>query len=144
MMMSKWFILQEVLPEIYFNSLYKKYGDRLWQMFDRRMIETVDNLRDIYGKMLANTWVWGGRHRYRGWRPWECLIGAKLSQHKFGRAVDLVPVDAGVNEIRRDILADAHPYQFRFITAIESDVPWLHIDCRNHDKAQFGILEIRP
>ncbi|KKM14746.1 hypothetical protein LCGC14_1702990, partial [marine sediment metagenome] len=64
---------------------------------------TADQIREHYGKMAANTWWWGGAHQYRGFRPFDCIIGAYLSQHKFGRGLDLVPAECSAKEIREDI-----------------------------------------
>lgn len=139
-MIPEFFELYELLPQAFYETHYPVFGDRLWNMFDHRILETADNLRRLYGPMRVNTWRWGGEHQWRGWRPSDCDVGAILSQHKYGRALDLEPVSEGVNQIRMEILEDLHPYCFRFITAVEEAVPWLHIDCRNHHKERFGIL----
>ena len=91
-------------------------------------------IRKRYGKMIVNTWLWGGANQYRGWRPFNCKEGAELSQHKFGRAIDLNPVELLASDIRIDIKAKKYSYDFRFITCIEDNVNWLHIDCRNTDR----------
>jgi len=116
------------------NSLY-----RIWWLFDSRMLFTADALRDRYGKMVANDWFWGGSNQYRGWRPWDCDVGAELSQHKFGRALDLIPVETTAEEIRRDI-EKGNDLLFKYITCIEGKVFWLHFDCRDHD----GLLIVNP
>jgi len=91
-----------------------------------------------------NTWYWNGRHQYRGFRDFNSSIGAKLSQHKFGRANDLIFTEENVENVRKDILADPFHPDFVHITCIEADVSWLHFDVRNHDKEREGILIIHP
>ncbi len=103
------------------------YEDRLWQVLDVRILQTYDQLRKRFGKVVMNTWKWGGKHQYRGWRPFDCPIGAKLSQHKFARAGDGIFIETPIREVRSAVLKG----EFKYVTAVERDVPWLHIDCRN-------------
>jgi len=128
----------ELVPKAVFerfeNSLY-----RIWWLFDSRMLFTADAIRERYGKMIANDWFWGGSNQYRGWRPWDCGIGAELSQHKFGCALDLIPVETTAEEIRKDI-RKGDDLLFKYITCIEENVSWLHFDCRNYD----GLLIVNP
>ena len=137
------FELYELLPrKFYIDNSYQ--GDRLWFMFDGRMLWTQQRLREYYGcKFVMNTWWWGGKHQYRGWRPWKCKVGAMLSQHKFARAGDSVPLEVSADEIRNDILTKDRE-EFQYITCIEMDVDWLHFDVRNHQKDKFGILKVYP
>ena len=136
------FTLKELVPEATFEFIKTSV---LWNVFDHRILITADRLRKRYGKMLANTWPWGGAHQYRGFRP----IGAKApgsiySQHRFGRALDLVPVNVTAEEIRQDILGELSERLFEYITAIELGTSWLHIDCRSHLKAVHGVLTFQP
>jgi len=128
----------ELVPKATFkrfeNSLY-----RIWWLFDSRMLFTADAIRERYGKMIANDWFWGGSNQYRGWRPWDCEVGAELSQHKFGSALDLIPVETTAEEIREDI-KKGNGLLFKYITCIEENVSWLHFDCRNYG----GLLIVNP
>lgn len=130
------FILQEWLPKYFYNQHINEYGDKLWLMLDDRILWTYDKLRKRYGRIVMNDWFWGGRNQYRGWRPWNCSTGARLSQHKFGRAGDGIFMQLA-EEIRQDILKNEFDNDFQHISAIEKDTNWLHIDCRN---ANTGII----
>jgi hypothetical protein len=99
-------------------------------LFDERLLRTMDMLRDQFGSMQANTWKEGGRHCFRGFRPPYCDIGAELSQHRFGRAVDLVPLNSCVDHIRKEILKYPNSPRYHHIGGLELDVNWLHIDVR--------------
>ena len=125
----KYFVLQEWLPKDFYNQ-NKGLGDKLWLMFDYRILWTYDKLRKRYGKITMNDWLWGGHNQYRGWRPFDCPVGAKLSQHKFGRAGDGI-FTMPAEEIRQDILKHQNDYDFQYISVIEGNVSWLHCDCRN-------------
>ena len=136
-----YFTIEELVPESVSKSVKERY---LWNIFDYRILVTADRLRKRYGKLLANTWPWGGRHRYRGYRPQECKIGSKYSQHRYGRAIDLEPMIVTAEEIRQDILSGQNEETFEYITAIELGTSWLHIDCRSHLKAVHGVLTFQP
>ena len=136
----KYFKLYELVPQDMY--IIYKGSHRLWYLFDNRILVMIDSLRNKYGKMLANTWYWKGKHQYRGWRPQDSLVGAEFSQHKYGRAVDLIPLEYSIEEIRDDIKSKYLHHDFRFITCIENNVNWIHIDCRNWNKYKSGILII--
>lgn len=145
------FELYEFLPQQFHMVWHPKKGNRLWRMFDDRLLRTAQALRNRYGPMIANTWHFPedrreiyGFHQYRGWRPQMCEVGAQLSDHKWGRALDLVPLDEDVEKIRMDILKDPFHEDFKYITAIEMKVGWLHISTTNYDKEKGGILVIYP
>jgi hypothetical protein len=121
------FTLQEVLPPEIYKAPYQAVGGKLWLMFDQRILIAADQVRERYGKMICNTWHGGGRFRYRGYRPADCGVGSRLSQHRFGRAIDLAPVGLSAEEIRADL--KKHPIPG--ITRIENGTSWLHIDCAN-------------
>lgn len=125
----EYFVLQEWLPKDFYDQ-NKGFGDKLWLMFDYRILWTYDKLRKRYGRVTMNNWLWGGHNQYRGWRPFDCPVGAKLSQHKFGRAGDGV-FTMPAEEIRQDIIKHQNDYDFKYISVIEDNVSWLHCDCRN-------------
>ncbi len=130
MYIPQYFILQEWLPEFFYKVNINQYKDRLWLMFDNRLLWTYDQLRKRYGRIIMNDWFWGGSNQYRGWRPFDCPIGAWLSQHKFGRGGDSIFV-LSAEEIRQDIMQHQDEEDFQYISVIEKDVNWLHIDIRN-------------
>lgn len=135
----RYFQPYELVPQETYNLLNRQ-GKlyQIWWLFDPRILLVGDRIRKRFGKVVANTWWWGGKHHYRGWRPPTCFIGAERSQHKFGRALDLVPQEVTVEEIRHEIITNGE--DFGFITCVEVGVPWLHTDCRNYQ----GLLIVRP
>jgi hypothetical protein len=136
----KYFRIEEFVPKTLFEQ-YKYSESRLWWALDYRMVWTSYALRKRYGKMVVNTWLWGGVHHERGLRLYGTQTGAAMSQHLFGRACDLVPIDFTAEDIRQDILKNQSKEEFKYITCIEKDVWWLHFDCRNWDG---DILVVSP
>lgn len=129
-------------PDILAQNAYM--GDKIFWLIDDRVLWTNDQLRERYGKVYMNTWYWGGNHQYRGYRSFDCQVGAKWSQHKFGRASDLDFAEVEAEEVRQDILKNPFDPIFEHITAIEMDISWFHYDVRNWDKAKNDILQIKP
>jgi len=137
------FKLYELIPQ----NTYERFGGDpiLWLLFDPGILRAADLIRRRYGKMIVNTWRWDGKHEYRGFRPWDCAVGAKLSQHKFGRALDSVPTAATPKEVRADILAGNAPEIAQLITGLEMDISWLHFDRGNRTaNHESGLQLIYP
>jgi hypothetical protein len=128
-----YFKIEELVSKEEFEQYYVEadYREKLFLLFDYRILVTADLLRKRYGRIVCNTWFFGGSNHYRGFRPWNNWVGAQLSQHKFGRALDLVPLECEAEDIRQDIIAHPDWEDFKYIKAIEDEVSWLHIDCRN-------------
>ncbi|MEA3272331.1 MAG: hypothetical protein U9P90_01535 [Patescibacteria group bacterium] len=138
-----YFELYEFLPKDFYNEMYPVHGEKLWLMWPRELLWTAYKLRVVYGKMQGNTWYDKPENQescqWRGWRPVDCPVGAKLSDHKWGRALDLFPLETTADAIRWDCLQHPHEPLFTHITAIEEKVPWFHFAIRNHDKIYQGI-----
>lgn len=66
-----------------------------------------------------------------GFRPFNGDTGSSLSQHKFGRALDLIPAKVHPDKIREDIINKKYGFMKK-IQAIEMDISWLHFDVRNN------------
>jgi len=132
----KYFIIEELVSKDEYSQYHSQYGDRLFLLFDYRILITADMLRELFGPIVCNTWHYGGSNHYRGFRPWHVWVGAVMSQHKFGRALDLVPVKLSAEEVRQDIIAHPTREAYQHIKAIEDGVGWLHIDCRNEKEGR--------
>ena len=122
----KWFHVQELVPP----DLYEQRGEAALVVMDYRMLKTADQIREFFMKPVTiNNWAFGGERIYSGWRPFECQIGAKLSQHRFGRAIDFVVEGIAPEIVRSEIMGAAT--HFTYITTIEAGTPtWTHVDCR--------------
>lgn len=142
----EWFTIEELVPEDFYYE-NKSKGEYLWTIcFDARILWTADRLRERFGPMIANTWKWPDRkkHEFRGYRPPSCTIGSKLSQHRYGRALDLIPQKTSAQTIREEILSSPDDPDFQYITCLEDDISWLHFDVRNWNKTENGILIVTP
>lgn len=114
------------LPELVPPAIYAQYGERAWMFLDIRAVWTIDAIREYF---KASTFV-NRPNLGLTERGLRITIDPKVrSQHNDGRATDSDTVGISAEEQRKEILTHSdHPY-FRFITRMEANVPWLHIDC---------------
>ena len=138
------FKVQEMVSPSLLKEIAHRGNAWAWTtLFDRRLLITMDYLREEFGAMEVNTWSYGGSLMYRGFRSPDCLIGGTLSQHRFGRGVDMFPLETEVGVVRRSILTNPSSPRYKYIGAIEIDIPWLHIDTR--ERIQDGqIMTFKP
>jgi len=127
------------IKELVSSRVFDDRGQKAWALLDERALKTLDKLREVFGPVTINDWSWGGSNEFRGYREPDCRIGAKYSQHRFGRAFDCIFRDISADEVREYILQN--PGEFPYITSIEMNVSWLHFDVRNYGP---GILKFNP
>jgi len=121
------FHIKELVSKCAFEA-FKGNRDFLLSRFSSKGLETLQALRNRFGVTLVNNWHINGENQYRGFREYDCPIGARFSQHKLGNAFDCSFVNFTAEEVRRYILDN--PQEFPYITAIEGQVSWLHFDVR--------------
>ena len=130
------FAAHEVLPP----SIYNKWGDKGLMFMDERILMQADILRENYGPMTINNYGFGGEREWSGLRTPDSPYYSPTSQHSFGRAIDCLFRDIPAVEVREHLMANPANPIFKFITCVEDDVSWLHIDCRNTQKLKV----VRP
>ena len=125
------FRIEELVPkELY--ELVKT--DKLWELFDERLLETIDTLKEKFpeGSMTINNWLWGGNRDQSGLRTKNSKFYSPTSQHSIGKAIDCVFSDYKTEEVRQYVINN--PKKFPYIKGIEKDVSWCHFDVRDSDR----------
>ena len=140
----KYFSIEEIFPK---NLVKQGNHKQLWRLMDDRILWTADQLRKLFGTIIINDYMWGGKNQYRGFRDFQALIdldylsehldiipkwSSFTSQHCFGRALDCKFKNELVQDVRSFIIKNEDREEFKYITAIEKEVSWLHIDVRNY------------
>jgi hypothetical protein len=122
----KYFDVVEFVPKFVVDAL----GDEALIVMDYRILKTADALVNFFNrKPVINNWDQGGRFSMRGYRPaWQFKGIARFNPHNFGRAIDFTIDGVSAEHIRYSILKNQ--YLFPYITAMQAEVPWVHIDCR--------------
>jgi|AntRauTorcE11897_2_1112592.scaffolds.fasta_scaffold00269_12 hypothetical protein len=125
----------EVVPKRIWEK-YKNFERGMMRLLDDRILNFGQWFIERHGTCYLNNWYWGGIHDSRGWRPTDDPDGSKLSQHKFGRALDLIPKYKTIIQIHIDIIRNEEEYLNAGITTVEciwDATSWMHFDNRSHD-----------
>lgn len=123
------------LKEFIDKKTYKKWGEASIWFIDSRIIQVAQFIRSRHGKPVTiNNWSSGGQYNYSGFDPPGGYRKAtSLSQHRFGRAVDLKISGMSVQEAYKDIIDNQDIYLKIGLTTVESisaTPTWLHCDIR--------------
>jgi len=141
MKVSEHFLLQEFVPE----ELFQQFGSRATWFIDRRIVAIAELIWTRFAKpVTVNNWHIGGTFQNRGFRTPSTTVGAKLSQHRFGRAIDVNVSGKDPQEVYYDIIKTFSIYQGAGVTTVE-DVEftsgWTHLDCRDTGSKQLLIVK---
>jgi len=123
MKVSKNFVIQEFIPQ----EVFIVHGANSVRFIRKGIIETAQQLRDVFGVMKINDWYFGGRRNWSGYRNSLAEnIYSQTSAHSFGDAIDCRFNKVTAEEARQYILSNQD--KFPYITRIEKKVGWLHVD----------------
>jgi hypothetical protein len=141
----KYFALNELVPP----DVIQARGEQAWQLMDERILRGADWLREKFGPCVINGKFNGKGFTESGLRSPFTTTGAKWSQHKFGRAVDMKFLKVNVKEVYDYILANQPEARANGITTVENinaTPSWLHADCRLLPESfpANGILVVNP
>lgn len=128
---SKHFIIEELVSKELYDLVHP---DTLWDMFDPKLLETIDKLKEVFpeGHISINDWKWMGQRNQSGLRTKDSKYYSSTSQHSIGKAVDCIFSDYNVDSVRQYIINN--PDEFPYVKGIELGVSWLHIDVRSRDE----------
>ncbi len=132
---SDHFYLDELVPK----EIYMLFYEKSIMFLDPRTKDIIEGVRNYFGvPIVINNWWTGGNRHESGFRLPSTSTGALYSQHKFGRAFDMVfPPKTDYEKIRQTIRERYDSFKKMGITTIEAGTQgWLHVDCRqtNMDK----------
>ena len=141
----KYFALNELVPP----DVIQARGEQAWQLMDERILRGADWLREKFGPCVINGKFNGKGFSESGLRNPLTTTGARWSQHKFGRAVDMKFLKVNVKEVYDYILANQPEARANGITCVENinaTPSWLHCDCRLLPETfpANGILVVNP
>ena len=124
----KYFKIYELVDPV----VYEQRGQKAWELLDSSLLTIIDALRETFGPATVNNWKWGGKFKWSGLRTPQCKIGARYSQHRFGRAADLKFKNISPKEVRAAIKSDSDYWGPLGIFCIENrTATWVHISVQN-------------
>jgi len=99
------------IEELVYIDFYKKFKANCIWWFDPYLLWSLDAIWVYisikYNKtpiITINDYIFGGNNQYRGLRPFDCSVGVKYSQHKFGKASDFSEKEISPKEIYEEII----------------------------------------
>jgi len=119
--------------------MYRCNGDKAFAFFTDEIKKSIDAVRDFFNRpVTVNNWIWGGDFQWRGLRTHYCTIGSKTSQHRIVgdrlcNAFDFDVDGMSAEEVRQEIIKNKDIPSFKYITRLEKDVNWVHMDCKPLD-----------
>ena len=124
------FVIQEFVPQ----DIFKRFGKNAWWFVDDRIVAGANFLRLLIGAPITiNDWHTGGWYSESGLRSFSTSTGASMSQHRFGRAIDIKVEHMSPMEVYDFVKknwAKLNPF-FTTIESIEFTKTWVHLDCRH-------------
>lgn len=153
----KFFRIEELVsPEWYDFAKRKNAVDRLWAAFDADLLISLDNMRERFGPLIVNTWHNGGNRQNSGLRFADTSVGAVISQHKFGRAIDFISNKVTPAEIYEDLVSVGgrkpgfkylnHEYTepWHRLSRLEyyDGMTWTHIDTARFGESSDGSVKV--
>lgn len=165
--MLKHFIIKEFVPP----ETWEAEGEQAIRHVDERLLLTAEQLWDhfnqVHGKcsIVINNWCYGGKFKYRGYRPPSCFEGAKLSMHREidGHLCGAFDADFYVYRKNQSILIPAELVrveinnfrsEFPYLMRMEDgsgkadgkadDITWVHCDIKGAGAMGKPITPLPP
>jgi hypothetical protein len=136
-----------VVEELVSKDIFQRWGEKSIWFIDPKIVAVAEFLRMHFkAAIIINNWHTGGERQYSGFREPECKIGAKLSQHRFGRAIDFNVQGMKPADVRAEILTSQQLFLDIGVTTMESGdftPTWTHLDCRKVNDSE-RILIVKP
>jgi len=136
------------LREFIDPDTYGLFADKSIWMIDKRLVDIAQFIRLRFDyPVTINNWHTGKNYRLSGLRPALSKVGAKYSQHKLGRGIDVKLIgkeNNGADLLREDIKSNFELYKELGLTTIESGdfaPTWCHIDLRWTDIEELLIVK---
>jgi len=140
MKISKNFDLREFIDP----DTWAIFGASCIWFIDPRLISVVQRIREIVNEpVIINNWNSGGQYKLSGFRPPSCTIGAKYSQHRYGRAADLKVKSlepSQVIQIIRDNWDELNALGLSTAEDTSLTASWTHIDIRTTNSPDLLIV----
>jgi len=133
------------LHEFIDSKTYARFGNASIWFIDPRIIQVAQFIRDRHKKpIVINGKFSGVTFNYSGFDPPGGYRRAtSLSQHRFGRAVDLKFIGMTVQEAYKDIIENQDLYLKIGLTTVENikhTPTWLHCDVRTTKMDKIKIV----
>lgn len=127
MKISEHFDIRELVhPDIYNHPAI---GPRCVDFIHPNAKYMLEDLRELFGPITINDWLYGGQYVDSGLRLPDGSVGARFSAHRFGCGFDLKFSNATPGDVYYHILNNQNKYPFIVrMEAIDRTPGWLHVE----------------
>lgn len=125
------FRITEFVPK----QIFDRFGANAWWLIDPKVPRICAEIKADFGgaQVIINNWYAGGVRQFSGYRPISCKTGGNDSQHRHGRAADVLVAGHTADAVRDHILAQKEKYIALGLTTLEHKAfapTWVHFDVR--------------
>jgi hypothetical protein len=117
------YLREGIYGDMYNNLPLNTWMDILQRKINKQMVAADQKLRDQFGAVIINNWIYNGERNYSGYRPKTCSVGYFLSDHREGNASDKIFQDVKTEEVIDYIEKN---WEDLGINIIEKGVSWVH------------------
>jgi hypothetical protein len=139
---SEHFILEEFINP----DTFKREKDNGLSLIDKKLFDIAEFIRvDLGVPITINDWHTGGQYHESGLRDKNSTTGAKLSQHKLGKAIDVKAKGYGGAEWYDYVKKNAKKLYDLGVRRIEDKsiaTTWLHIDTKEHGGNFIEVVDL--
>lgn len=136
------FRIEELVPK----AVFDKRGEKAWELINPELSVSVQAIKDYTNcRVTINDYLWGGIRNNQCFRTADFYDGFSLSQHLRGDAADPLIEGMSPEESRELIIYMKKNGKLDYVTAMEDEVNWLHIDCRPCEREdETGLFIFKP
>ena len=144
------FIIEEFVTPQLFKTIMKTNNpiEEFYKYVDKSIVDIVQFIRTKTNKVVViNNWHKGGTFTLRGFRPKNTKIGAKLSTHKTGKAVDFDIVGMTDKEVKEFVIKHQKELYALGARRMESEDfadTWCHLDLKPVKGYENKIYTFNP
>ena len=129
------------LDEIVHKDIIEKIGNRSADFLHAELVPTLEAIRARFGAIVVNGTYKGEVFTNSGLRLPKGDLGASMSSHKFGNAVDCKFYGSTPLEVQNYIIR--HQSEFPHISRMENamtTVTWLHAEVCSNRKGSIDVF----
>lgn len=151
MKLNQYFDMREFIPPAEYSKIMKlAESDRInafYKLIKPELVELAVFIREFFGKpMIINNWYKGGTYSLRGWRPLNCPIGAKNSDHKKKMAIDFNILGLTDDVVKEKIIENEKAFYKAGVRRMEHKdfaTTWTHLSINSavHHNGKINIFK---
>lgn len=127
-------------------TTFAQQSSRSVDAIDKKLINIAEYIRTkIDQPVTINNWHLGGQFKESGLRNKNSTTGAKLSQHKLGKAIDVKASGYAGDDWYEFVKIQAKELYDLGVRRIEHKslaTTWLHIDLKEHGKKCIQVVDL--